>query len=107
TQAARGSLIAFATAPGSVANDGDGRNGVYTSYLLKHLSTPGLSVEQLFKKVRRGVVEATKGKQTPWESSSLIGDFAFAPEASSASVSTQATREKSENKPREQASVTI
>ena len=78
TQAARGSLIAYATAPGSVAIDGSGRNGVYTSYLLKHLSTPGLSVEHLFKKVRVGVVEATKGKQTPWESSSLVGDFFFA-----------------------------
>src|SRR5215510_4828214 len=43
-QAVRGSLIAYATAPGATANDGSGRNGLYTSYLLKHLPTPGLSV---------------------------------------------------------------
>src|SRR4029453_16479573 len=79
-QAGRGSLIAYATAPGAVASDGDGRNGLYTSYLLQHLTTPGLSVEQVFKKVREGVVKATKGRQTPWESSSLIGDFAFVPQ---------------------------
>jgi uncharacterized caspase-like protein len=82
-QAAQGSLIAFATAPGGTANDGDGRNGLYTSELLQHLTTPGLSVEQLFKRVRAGVVEATKGKQMPWESSSLIGDFFFASPAPS------------------------
>jgi uncharacterized caspase-like protein len=80
-QAAHGSLIAFATAPGGIANDGDGRNGLYTSELLQHLMTPGLSVEHLFKRVRAGVVKATTGKQIPWESSSLIGDFFFAPPA--------------------------
>ena len=107
TQAARGSLIAFATSPGSVASDGSGRNGVYTFHLLKYLSTPDLSVEQLFKKVRRGVVEATKGLQTPWESSSLIGDFAFAPEAPSALTPTQEIRGKSESTPRERDSVAV
>jgi uncharacterized caspase-like protein len=74
-QAVRGSLIAYATAPGSVAIDGSGRNGIYTSYLLKYLPTPGLSVEQLFKKVRAEVIGATRNKQTPWESS--IVDWGF------------------------------
>ena len=76
-QAVQGSLIAYATAPGSVALDGSGRNGLYTSFLLQHLSTSGLSVEHLFKRVRSDVVRATKGAQIPWESSSLIGDFSF------------------------------
>jgi uncharacterized caspase-like protein len=53
-QAARGSLIAYATKPGAVARDGDGRNGLYTSYLLQYIITPGLSVEHFFKKVRVG-----------------------------------------------------
>src|SRR5205807_3999557 len=35
-QAAPGTLIAYATAPGKVANDGSGRNGVYTAHLLRH-----------------------------------------------------------------------
>jgi hypothetical protein len=77
-QATRGSLIAYATAPGAVAIDGNGRNGLYTAALLKHITTPELNVEQLFKRVRAEVVEATHGTQTPWESSSLLGDFAFA-----------------------------
>jgi uncharacterized caspase-like protein len=77
-QAARGALIAYATAPGSTAADGGGRNGFYTSYLLQYMPTPGISVEHLFKQVRAEVVRATRGKQMPWESSSLIGDFTFA-----------------------------
>ena len=76
-QAAYGTLIAYATAPGAVAIDGSGRNGLYTSHVLQHLTTPRLGVEQLFKKVREGVRNATRGKQNPWESSSLIGDFFF------------------------------
>ena len=51
-QAVQGSLIAYATAPGAVALDGSGRNGLYTAALLQHLTTPDLSVEQLFKRVR-------------------------------------------------------
>ncbi|MSQ48568.1 MAG: hypothetical protein EXR78_09355 [Deltaproteobacteria bacterium] len=77
--AARGSLIAYATAPGSVASDGGGRNGPYTENLLRYMMTPGLSVEQMFKQVRIGVVQTTSGQQTPWEASSLTGDFSFVP----------------------------
>ncbi len=74
-----GTLIAFATAPGSVAQDGDsGGNGLYTGALLKHLGTPGLAVEQMFKRVRVDVVAASKNSQVPWESSSLSRDFSFA-----------------------------
>ena len=77
--AARGSLIAYATAPGAVATDGDGRNGTYTKNLLRYLATPDLLVEQMFKRVRVAVEEETGGAQTPWESSSLQGDFTFRP----------------------------
>jgi len=72
-----GSFIAYATAPGSVAADGDGRNGLYTQYLLQYMKEPNLSVERVFKKVRLAVVNDTALKQTPWESSSLLGDFYF------------------------------
>jgi uncharacterized caspase-like protein len=78
TYAAQGSLIAYATAPGDVALDGSKRNGVYTENLLRYIIQKGLSVEELFKRVRIGVKEATKGKQIPWESSSLVDDFYFA-----------------------------
>lgn len=80
-QAVRGSLIAYATEPGGVAIDGDGRNGLYTSHLLQYMSTPGLSIEHMFKRVRAAVVNTTNGRQTPWESSSLIGAFSFNPVA--------------------------
>ncbi len=73
--AARGTLVAYATAPGSVAADGDGANGLYTEELLKALRVPGLKVEEVFKQVRVGVTNRSKGAQTPWESSSLTGDL--------------------------------
>jgi formylglycine-generating enzyme required for sulfatase activity len=76
-----GSLVAFATAPGDVAADGAGKNGLYTSHLLRNLRTPGLTIENVLKHTRIGVAadSAKLGKrQTPWESSSLMGDFFFA-----------------------------
>ncbi|BCG65252.1 MAG: hypothetical protein methR_P3078 [Methyloprofundus sp.] len=75
-----GSFIAYATSPGAVAADGDGRNGLYTQYLLEAMGQPGLSIEQVFKQVRNQVVSDTSGKQTPWESSSLMGEFVFSGE---------------------------
>lgn len=74
-----GSLIAYATAPGRVASDGAGSNGLYTSALLKYLNDPKLSIEQVFKKVRTEVTEKSAGAQVPWETTSLTGDdFYFA-----------------------------
>ncbi len=76
--APEGTLIAYATAPGSIASDGGaGRNGIYTRELLKVISIPDLSIEDVFKRVRISVYGVTKGKQTPWESSSLMGNFSF------------------------------
>ena len=72
-----GSFIAYATAPGSVASDGSGRNGTYTSALLEALDHPGLKVEDLFKRVRERVARETASQQVPWDSSSLVGDFYF------------------------------
>lgn len=72
-----GTLIAYATAPGSVASDGTGTNGLYTQELLKNIRTPGRSIEEVFKNVRISVRQQTNGAQTPWESSSLVGDFFF------------------------------
>ena len=74
-----GSILAYATSPGSVAADGSGRNGLYTGYLLKHMQTPGMDLPHLFMHVRKDVVAATTRQQVPWESSSLIGDFYFVP----------------------------
>ena len=81
-----GTLVAFATAPGSVASDGTGKNGIYTQHLLASLGQPGVPVEQLFKRVRVGVMKDTRNAQVPWESSSLVGDFYFKPGAASATA---------------------
>jgi len=75
-----GTLLAYATAPGKVASDGTGSNGLYTEALLKALNMPGLKVEDIFKQVRINVVKASEGTQTPWESSSLTGEFYFTPD---------------------------
>ena len=75
--APEGTLIAYATSPGKVAADGDGDNGLYTEELLKAVRQPGLKVEDVFKTVRVGVTRRSNGAQTPWEASSLVGDFYF------------------------------
>ena len=61
--AARGNFIAFATAPGQVANDGTGRNGTYTKHLLQSLRQSGSDLERVFKRVAAGVAQETSGKQ--------------------------------------------
>ncbi len=71
----RGSLVAFSTAPGSVAADGNGKNSPYSVTLAKFLVQPGLGIEQVFKATRQEVFAMTKERQLPWESSSLIGNF--------------------------------
>ncbi len=80
--AASGSLVAFAAAPGQVASDRKGANSPYTTELVKAMRQPGLAVEQVFKQVRVGVEGQTGGAQTPWEESSLRGDFYFVPKES-------------------------
>lgn len=76
-EAASGTLIHYATKPGSVASDGEGKNGTYTEALLAMMSQPGVPVEQMLKRVANRVVDKTKGKQEPWVEGSLRGDFYF------------------------------
>ena len=86
-----GTIVAYATEPGSVAADGAGKNGLYTGELLKAMSVPGLKIEELFKQVRIAVRNKSQNKQTPWESSSLEGDFYFIqPVSNNASVAQNA-----------------
>ncbi|MEX0943611.1 MAG: caspase family protein [Pseudomonadales bacterium] len=75
--APKGTLIVYATAPGDVAFDGDGENGLFTENLLRHIGTPNLDIELMFRQVRIDVLSQTEGKQTPWTSSSLRGSFSF------------------------------
>jgi hypothetical protein len=77
-----GTLIAYSTSPGSIASDGDQEFGLYTQSLLRQIQRPGLKVEDVFKNVRAEVLDRSNGSQTPWESSSLVGDFYFNPDGS-------------------------
>ena len=72
-----GTLIAYATAPDTVALDGKGDHSPFTASLLAHIETPGLEIGQLLKKVRADVIGATDRAQVPWDHSSLVGDFYF------------------------------
>lgn len=76
---AHGTLIAYATAPGSVAQDGEG-NSPYTRALASLITERGVSVESLFRRVRTRVEEITNNRQRPWMESGLSGteDFCFA-----------------------------
>jgi uncharacterized caspase-like protein len=77
-----GSLIAYATAPGQVADDrGGGRNSLYTKHLLAHLATPGITVEQMFKRVRIAVLNESGNAQQPWEENSLTVDLCLRADA--------------------------
>ena len=88
----KGSLIAYATAPGDVAADGDGRNGVFTKHLLEQMQKPGVQVEQVFKQVTQAVHAETRQRQTPFTTSSLLGEFYFKPTSASASATTPAPK---------------
>ena len=74
-----GSILSYATAPGTEAEDGTGTNSPYTSALIVAAKEPGLPIEQAFKRVRWSVHQSTSGRQTPWESTSLTDDFSFFP----------------------------
>ncbi|WP_063688044.1 caspase family protein [Bradyrhizobium stylosanthis] len=73
-----GTLIAFATAPGQVALDGEGANSPFSAALSRHIGTPGLEVQQMLTRVRAEVVSSTKNKQVPWSNSSLLGEVYLA-----------------------------
>jgi len=88
-----GTLLAYATAPGKTASDGNGGNGLYTSALLKAMSVPGLKIEDVFKQVRNEVIRASENQQTPWESSSLTAEFYFVPDNSKPEVAVAKLRE--------------
>jgi len=72
-----GSIIAYATSPGSVAADGSGKNGLYTQELLKAINTRDLEIGMVFRKVLSNVKKLSNGKQVPWTNASIEGEFYF------------------------------
>ena len=83
-----GTIIAFSTAPGSLAYDGKGDYSPYVTELYHAILEPNLKIEDAFKKVRAGVMKRTQRlekPQVPWENSSLLGDFYFSGQSTSTS----------------------
>ena len=72
-------IISYATAPGNVASDGEGENGLYTENFLREVKVAEAKVEDVFKRVRLNVRRKSNGAQLPWDSSSLEDDFYFIP----------------------------
>jgi uncharacterized caspase-like protein len=72
-----GSILAYATAPGTVAYDGSGDNSPYVGALAESMMIPDRQIESVFKMVRQSVMDETGKKQVPWETSSLLGEFVF------------------------------
>ena len=79
-----GTFISYSTGANQVARDGDGKNSPYTRALLENMDKPGLSLNNVFMKVRSKVKKETG--QIPWELSSLEGDFYFVPGSPSKST---------------------
>jgi len=76
-QAPSGTLISFATQPGSVASDGACRNGFYTQEILTGMDTPDLPVEEMLKRVVSGVRKRSNGEQQPWTEGFIEEEFYF------------------------------
>ncbi|MBL8588228.1 MAG: caspase family protein [Methylobacteriaceae bacterium] len=84
---AKGTLIAFATDPKSTAMDGRaGENSPFTKALLRHIETPGVSIDTVMNRVRAEVWDSTKNKQMPWVNTSIIGEFILNPGAQVAAL---------------------
>jgi len=88
-----GTLLAYATAPGHVADDGNDGNGLYTGQLLSEIARPGARIEDVLKRVRLGVRRKSSGLQVPWESTSLEDDFYFLPPKEGSPI-TEADRDR-------------
>lgn len=88
--ASTGTLVAFATGPNAVADDGDGEHSPFAAALLKRLPEPGLEIRRMLALVRQDVHAATGQRQTPWVDEALLGDLylsgAAAPAASPAAA---------------------
>lgn len=76
-EASVGTLIAYATQPGNVAEDGQGGNSPFTTGLLKHIAEPGQEIREILTEVRVSVLDETKKRQIPWDHSSLTEEFYF------------------------------
>ena len=70
-EAAPNLLVAFSSAPGTIAPDGQGPYGAYAMAIAEMVREPGLDIDTMFARIRLRTNETTQGAQTPWEVSQL------------------------------------
>jgi uncharacterized caspase-like protein len=99
-------FVSFATSPGALALDGNGRNSPYTKHLAQAINTANLSLEETFKRTLKGVYQETRGTQTPWLSSSFFGDFVFRQNTGTPSAAGAIPKDPREAPLRQQAAAT-
>ena len=77
-----GTVLVYSTAPNGVAEDGNGRNGLFTKHLLEHIGEPGQKLDELFQVIAAGVEqeaqEVYKTRQIPYRSFSFSGSYCLA-----------------------------
>lgn len=61
-----GTVIFYATRPGSTASDGSGVNGLFTEHLLREAKDTNIPLELVFRRVSNSVYKASRGEQEPW-----------------------------------------
>lgn len=83
--APNGTLIVYATKPGSTAEDGVGRNGIFTKNLLRLIGSSE-DVQFMLRKVRSAVIEETQGRQVPWDEGTLVNGFCLATPGTGGSI---------------------
>lgn len=89
-RAPTGTLIAYSTSPGEVALDGTGENSPYAEALARAMKgETGKPIELVFRQARVSVLESTEGRQTPWDLSSITGDFVLTSGGGSQSAAAQ------------------
>lgn len=92
TNAPNGTFVMYATSPGKVASDGEGKNGLFTAALLRQMRISGdEQIEVLFKNVGDDVYKTSNKHQAPWTDSSVRGNISL-------SVRVSKTAESSKNK---------
>ncbi len=91
--AAASMMVVYSTEPGKVALDGSGRNSPFTEALLRHIDSEGESIGDVMIEVRNDVLKSTGGKQRPFESASLTGQFFFKPAPKQAEAAPPAENE--------------
>jgi hypothetical protein len=92
-------FVSYATSPGLTALDGTGNNSPYAKYLYQSIDEPNLDIEDTFKRTLKGVYVETKGKQTPWISSTFFGNFVFRPTGQEAAEEEDETAESEDAAP--------